>query len=62
MRCAAADAAHAFIEERNKAGMLLLKQASAGVEAVELSVQRTMGVAELLRPLAHQQRQLEQVS
>ncbi|CDJ30389.1 uncharacterized protein EMH_0006280 [Eimeria mitis] len=54
------DAAHAFIEERNEAGMILLRQAAAGIEALELSMQRSMAFVELLRPLARQQRQLEQ--
>ncbi|CDJ46657.1 hypothetical protein EBH_0013070 [Eimeria brunetti] len=55
------DAARAFIEKRSKADMLLLQQTAAGVEAMELSMQRSMVVAELLRPLAHRQRQVEQI-
>ncbi|CDJ57370.1 hypothetical protein, conserved [Eimeria maxima] len=54
------DAAHAFIKGRNKAVIGLLQQIATGVEAMNLSMQRSMAVAEILRPLAHQQRQLEQ--
>ncbi|XP_026194562.1 uncharacterized protein LOC34618585 [Cyclospora cayetanensis] len=54
------DAAFEFVAKRNKEDLILLRQAAAGVEALEVLLQRSRATAELMRPLALQQQRLEQ--
>ncbi|OEH79956.1 hypothetical protein cyc_01604 [Cyclospora cayetanensis] len=58
--CDSADAAFEFVAKRNKEDLILLRQAAAGVEALEVLLQRSRATAELMRPLALQQQRLEQ--
>ena len=59
--CGTSEAAFEFIEKRNKQDLVLLQQAAAGIEAMEVLLRRCSAAVELLRPLALQQQRLEQV-